>query len=409
MKNLLVAQSGGPTAAINATLCGVIEEGIANNKIQKVYGAKHGILGILSDELIELNEQFTNLESLQLLCQTPSAALGSCRKKLENWLENEAEYDKILAVFQKYNIGCFIYIGGNDSMDTVYKLSEYCKVKNISDIQIMGAPKTIDNDLCETDHCPGFGSAAKYIATTFSEISCDCDVYAVPAVTIVEVMGRDAGWLTATSGLARINGNTAPDLIYLCEKPFSTERFLKDVKNKLKVKSAVVVAVSEGVSDENGNYIADSLQNSCEDAFGHKILAGAGGYLEEVVRQEIGCKVRSIELNLMQRCASHVASLTDINEAKLLGRATTKYAIEGGSGEMACIKRVSQNPYLTDVEFVAIDKIANKVKNVPLSWINEDGNDITKEMIEYLLPLIQGEVPGTYKEGVPLHFHFANL
>lgn len=409
MKNLLVAQSGGPTAAINATLCGVIEEGIANNKIQKVYGAKHGILGILSDELIELNEQFTNLESLQLLCQTPSAALGSCRKKLENWLENEAEYDKILAVFQKYNIGCFIYIGGNDSMDTVYKLSEYCKVKNISDIQIMGAPKTIDNDLCETDHCPGFGSAAKYIATTFSEISCDCDVYAVPAVTIVEVMGRDAGWLTATSGLARINGNTAPDLIYLCEKPFSTERFLKDVKNKLKVKSAVVVAVSEGVSDENGNYIADSLQNSCEDAFGHKILAGAGRYLEEVIRQEIGCKVRSIELNLMQRCASHVASLTDINEAKLLGRATTKYAIEGGSGEMACIKRVSQNPYLTDVEFVAIDKIANKVKNVPLSWINEDGNDITKEMIEYLLPLIQGEVPVTYKKGIPLHFHFANL
>ncbi len=288
-------------------------------------------------------------------------------------------------------------------MDTVDKLATYCKLNKIDDVCIMGAPKTIDNDLMETDHCPGFGSAAKYIATTLSEIACDCNVYAVPAVTIVEIMGRDAGWLTASSALAKINGDSAPDLIYLCEKPFSVERFLQDIRQKLAEKHAVVVAVSEGIKNENGTYITESLQDKTTDAFGHKILAGVGTFLEEIVRQEIGCKVRSVELNLMQRCASHVASGSDIYESKLLGCAAADYAISGGTGKMAAIKRTSSKPYRFEIEFVEIDKIANRVKEVPLEWINEEGNDVTQEMIDYLLPLIQGELPCSYKNGVPVH------
>lgn len=404
MKNLLVAQSGGPSAAINATLCGVVEKGLADKNIDKVYGAQNGIIGILAERMVELNALLSNPQSLQLLCQTPSSALGSCRMKLSHWEESTFEFEKIISIFRKYNIGYFIYIGGNDSMDTVYKLSEYCRLRKINDICIMGAPKTIDNDLMETDHCPGFGSAAKYIATTFSEIACDCNVYALPAVTIVEVMGRDAGWLTASSVLGRINGDSAPDLIYLCEKPFSVDGFLRDVREKLGEKHAVVIAVSEGIKNEAGEYITDCLQDRTTDAFGHKILAGAAKYLEEIVRQEIGCKVRSVELNLMQRCASHVASAADIYESRLLGMAAADYAMAGGSGKMAAIKRISTKPYQFEIEFVEIEKIANQVKTVPLKWIHEQGNDVTQEMIDYLLPLIQGELPCTYENGVPVHF-----
>ncbi len=404
MKNLLVAQSGGPSAAINATLCGVIEKGLANQNIDKVYGARNGIIGLLSDRMIELNALVSDPQALQLLCQTPSSALGSCRMKLSHWKESAFEYEKIISVFRKYNIGYFIYIGGNDSMDTVHKLAEYCRFKKINDICIVGAPKTIDNDLVETDHCPGFGSAAKYIATTFSEIACDCNVYALPAVTIVEVMGRDAGWLTAASALGRINGDAAPDFIYLCERPFSVEDFLRDVRKKLAEKHAVVVAVSEGIQNEAGEYITECMQMKGEDAFGHKILAGAARYLEEVIREEIGCKVRSVELNLMQRCASHVASAADIYEARLLGMAAAEYAVAGGSGKMAAIKRASTTPYRFALDFVDIEKIANKVKTVPDDWINEEGNDVTPEMLDYLLPLIQGELPCTYQNGVPVHF-----
>ncbi|AMJ40943.1 6-phosphofructokinase [Anaerotignum propionicum] len=404
MKNLLVAQSGGPSAAINATLCGVVEKGLADKNIDKVYGAQNGIIGILAERMVELNALLSNPQSLQLLCQTPSSALGSCRMKLSHWEESTFEFEKIISIFRKYNIGYFIYIGGNDSMDTVHKLSEYCRLRKINDICIMGAPKTIDNDLMETDHCPGFGSAAKYIATTFSEIACDCNVYALPAVTIVEVMGRDAGWLTASSVLGRINGDSAPDLIYLCEKPFSVDGFLRDVREKLGEKHAVVIAVSEGIKNEAGEYITDCLQDRTTDAFGHKILAGAAKYLEEIVRQEIGCKVRSVELNLMQRCASHVASAADIYESRLLGMAAADYAMAGGSGKMAAIKRISTKPYQFEIEFVEIEKIANQVKTVPLKWIHEQGNDVTQEMIDYLLPLIQGELPCTYENGVPVHF-----
>ena len=321
MKNLLVAQSGGPSAAINATLCGVVEKCLTNTEIDRIYGAKNGIMGVMSEKLIELNDVLSDPETLQLLCQTPSSALGSCRMKLSDWEENTFEYDKIIRVFKKYNIGYFIYIGGNDSMDTVQKLASYCERLHIDDIKIIGAPKTIDNDLMETDHCPGFGSAAKYVATTMSEIACDCHVYAQPSITIVEIMGRDAGWLTAASALGRINGDAAPDLIYLCERPFSVDQFLDDVREKMDEKPSVIIAVSEGIRNEEGDYITDTLQDRASDAFGHKILAGASRYLEEILRFEIGCKVRSIELNVMQRCASHVASAADIYESRLIGSA----------------------------------------------------------------------------------------
>lgn len=403
MKNLLVAQSGGPTAAINATLCGVVEKALMQEGIDHVYGAKYGVAGILNDNLIELENILNSSEKLQLLCQTPGAALGSCRLKLKDWTKDESDFEQIFKIFKKYNIGYFVYIGGNDSMDTVYKLSEYAALKKIDDIKIMGAPKTIDNDLCETDHCPGFGSAAKYIASTFAELSCDCDVYDIPAVTIVEVMGRDAGWLTAASALAKVNGASAPDLIYLCEKPFSVSTFLSDVRAVLEKKPTVVVAVSEGIHDENGVYIADSMQNTAVDAFGHKILAGAAQCLKDIVSNEIGCKVRSIELNLMQRCAGHIASGTDLYESKLLGYAAADHALCGCTGKMACIKRLQDKPYTTKIEFESIQNIANKVKTVPLSWINKEGNGVTQEMIDYLLPLMQGEVKVTYNNGIPEH------
>ena len=404
MKNLLVAQSGGPTAAINATLCGVIEKAMINTTIEKIYGARNGVLGILSEKLIELKPTLFNTTSLQLLCQTPSSALGSCRMKLSDWKENSLEYEKIISELKKYNIGYFVYIGGNDSMDTVEKLSSYCKAKNITDIKIIGAPKTIDNDLCETDHSPGFGSAAKYIATTFTEIACDCYVYAMPSVSIVEVMGRDTGWLTAASALARCNGHASPDLIYVSEIPFDIEQFLEDLQCKLSERMAVVVAISEGLKNEEGYYIADAMQNRQTDDFGHKILAGTGRFLEEIVRHEIGCKVRSIELNVMQRCASHIASACDIYEARLLGNAAADRVINGFSGEMACIKRTSNKPYQIEVVFSPISKIANRVKFVPREWITEQGNDVTQELIDYVMPLVQGEMPVTYHKGVPVHF-----
>ncbi|MCI8629314.1 MAG: 6-phosphofructokinase [Firmicutes bacterium] len=404
MKNLLVAQSGGPTAAINATLCGVIEKAMINTAIEKIYGVRNGVLGILSEKLIELKPALFNTTSLQLLCQTPSSALGSCRMKLSDWKENSLEYEKIISVLKKYNIGYFVYIGGNDSMDTVEKLSSYCKAKNITDIKIIGAPKTIDNDLCETDHSPGFGSAAKYIATTFTEIACDCHVYAMPSVSIVEVMGRDTGWLTASSALARCNGHVSPDLIYVSEIPFDIEQFLEDLQCKLSERMAVVVAISEGLKNQEGYYIADAMQNQQTDDFGHKILAGTGRFLEEIVRHEIGCKVRSMELNVMQRCASHIASACDIYEARLLGNAAADRVINGFSGEMACIKRTSNKPYQIEVVFSPINKIANRVKFVPREWITEQGNDVTHELIDYVMPLVQGEMPVTYHNGIPVHF-----
>ena len=400
MNNLLVAQSGGPTATINATLAGVLQGVRASGKVDIVYGARNGIEGAIKDHLIDLKELVRDTQAMDTLIYTPSSALGTCRYKMKDWRKDEEPYKKIIETFYKYEIKFFIYIGGNDSMDTVDKLSEYCKLNN-HDFLIMGAPKTIDNDLNLTDHSPGFGSAAKYIATTIAELERDTGAYDIPAVTIVEIMGRNAGWLTAASVLARVNGSAGADLIYLCEKDFDNARFIRDVNEKLAQKPGILVAVSEGIKDSNGAYVSDQISSGAVDNFGHKYIAGAARALEQMVRNEIGCKVRSIELNLMQRSAAHIASETDITEALMLGQKALSCALDGETGRMAAIKRLSDQPYRVEFISVPVSEVANHEKIVPMDWITPDGNDVTKEMMAYLKPLIQGETNIKYENGIP--------
>ena len=404
MKNMLVAQSGGPSAAINATITGVIDAGIASDQVGHVYGARNGIKGVLNENFVNLDEVCDTKEKRDLLSVTPAAALGSCRWKLKDPKENAEEFEEIIRILRKNNIGYFVYTGGNDSMDTVYKLSIYCKENNIDDIKVMGAPKTIDNDLGETDHCPGFGSAAKFIATAFTEIACDCFVYDVPSVTIVEVMGRNAGWLTASSALARTEERRVPQLIYLCEKVFDEEKFIEDVNKALEKENNIIVAVSEGVKDATGHYVGEETKSGKEDAFGHKYLSGIGKYLEGLVGNRIGCKVRSVELNILQRCAGYMLSETDIIESRNLGAFAAVSAIRGESGKMSALKRICDDPYLVEIELADLSKIANFEKKVPMEWINEEGNDIKDDLLTYLKPLIQGEVQIPYENGVPRHF-----
>ena len=334
---------------------------------------------------------------------TPAAFLGSCRYKLPEIHENREVYDKIFEILDKLDIEAFIYIGGNDSMDTVDKMSKYCKENGVDDVFVVGAPKTIDNDLVETDHCPGFGSAAKYLAATFAELERDCHVYEKKAVTIVEVMGRNAGWLTAASALSRVNGGEGPSLIYLCEPVFDTEQFLKDVQEKLEQKDSVLVAISEGIHDSEGRYVSEQVQSDAQDQFGHSYIAGSAKVLEELVRDRIGCKVRSIELNLMQRCAAHLASATDLEESRMLGMKACQCALEKQGGQMASIRRISADPYRVEYTSVPVSEVANKEKKVPLSWITEDGHDVTEEMMAYLRPLILGEPAMQYENGIPVH------
>lgn len=403
MKNLLIAQSGGPTAAINASLAGVMEAALISARVDGIYGAVNGIQGVFEEKIIDLKEAVKSAMDIELLCQTPSSALGSCRFILKPWKEQEGQYEEFIRIMRKYSISYFIYIGGNDSMDTVYKLSEYCREKQIEDIMVAGVPKTIDNDLAETDHCPGFGSAAKYIATTFAELERDISVYPVPAITIVEVMGRNAGWLTAASALSRINGGAGPELIYLCEHVFGKEKFLSDVKEAMERKKALLIAVSEGLKDRNGKYISEEAQSDMADAFGHKYISGTGRILESLIREKIGCKVRSVELNLMQRCAAHVASDTDLKEARMLGGKALQCAVEGKNGVMASIRRLGSNPYAVEYTSVPVGRVANREKKVPAEMIHENGHDITDEMMQYLLPLIQGEANVMYVNGIPSH------
>lgn len=404
MKNMLVAQSGGPSAAINATITGVIDAGLASEKVGYVYGALNGIKGVLNENFVLLDDACSTKEDRDLLSITPAAALGSCRLKLKDPEKNSKEFEQIINILRKHEIGYFIYAGGNDSMDTVYKLSKYCEQQEIDDIKIMGAPKTIDNDLGETDHCPGFGSAAKFIASVFSEIACDSFVYDVPSVTIVEVMGRNAGWLTASAALARVKERRTPQLIYLCEVAFDEGRFLDDLRKALKKENNIIVAVSEGVKTADGNYVGEETKSGKEDVFGHKYLSGVGKYLEGLVSEQIGCKVRSIELNVLQRCAGHMLSETDIIESRNLGAFSAISAIRGESGKMSAIERTSNDPYLITLKLANLSKIANFEKKVPLEWISEEGNDIKKELVDYLRPLIQGEVNIPYENGVPKHF-----
>lgn len=400
MRNLLVAQSGGPTVAINATLAGVVERALTSDKIDRIYGGIYGIKGILEGNLREIGAELASTQALDVLANTPSSALGSCRYKLK---DDDSSYERIIEVCREYDIGYFVYIGGNDSMDTVYKLSEYCKKNGIEDIKIMGAPKTVDNDLCATDHTPGFGSAAKYIATTISELFCDIRSYDMPTVTIVEIMGRNAGWLTASACLAGINGGDSPNLIYLPEVPYNENCFLADVKDELRKSPYVMVVVSEGLKNEEGKYLCNLGGDGKADAFGHIALSGTANYLAELVRKNVDCRVRPIELSLMQRCAAHIASRTDITEARLLGGTALERALAGKSGEMSTIKRISSHPYRIMIETTDIQNVANREKLVPMEWINARRNHVTQEMFNYLLPLIQGESAVVYKNGIPEH------
>jgi 6-phosphofructokinase len=400
MKNLLVAQSGGPTTAINATLAGVLQGVRASGKPDKVYGARNGIEGVLEDHLIELDQLVKDTQAIDILKYTSSSALGTCRYKMKDWRKDDEAYKKIIETFYKYDIKYFIYIGGNDSMDTVDKLAEYCKL-NKHDFIVMGAPKTIDNDLNMTDHSPGFGSAAKYIATTIAEIERDTGAYPMNAVTIVEIMGRNAGWLTASSVLARVNGGVGPDLVYLCEKSFDIDTFVSDLNEVMSRKPNVLVAVSEGIKDSSGVYISDKISSGQLDKFGHKYIAGAARALEQMVRDKIGCKARAIELNLMQRSAAHIASETDIVESLMLGQKALSCALDGETGRMAAIKRLSDCPYHVEFISVPVSEVANYEKVVPMEWITPDGHDVTEAMITYLKPLIQGETNLKFENGIP--------
>ena len=402
IKNLVVAQSGGPTAAINASLAGVIKGAMDSSNIGIVYGSKNGIDGILKDNLVDLTKRFENNNDLDLLKITPAMALGSCRHKLRDYKTDDSEYTVILNTLKKYNIGYFVYIGGNDSMDTTDKLSEFFKEQG-EDIKVIGVPKTIDNDLAVTDHCPGFGSAAKFVATTLCEIVRDCMVYDTPAVTIVEIMGRNAGWLTASAALTKAHTGVAPQLIYLPELVFDTEKFITDVKEAIEKYKTVIVAVSEGVKTADGKYVSELSADCKTDNFGHKYTAGAGKYLENLVTEKIGCKVRSIELNLPQRCAGHILSETDIMLSFEIGDRAVKEMVNGTTGKMMAFKRVSSNPYTVDFVTCDVKDVANNEKKFPREWINEEGNDILPVALEYLSPLIQGEITYPTKNGLPVH------
>jgi 6-phosphofructokinase 1 len=400
--NAIVGQSGGPTAAINATLSGVIRGALAHSDvIGKIYGMRNGIEGFLDERIVDLSDIFTDDSNLSALELTPAAALGSCRKKLRDFDSDKETYLRLLELFKKYDIRYFFYIGGNDSMDTVLKLSKFMQ-DNAYEMRIIGVPKTVDNDLSVTDHTPGFGSAAKFVATTVKEILRDVSVYTVKAVTIVEIMGRDAGWLTASAALPVLSGGAAPDLIYLPEVAFDIDNFISDVKKTLEDHPAVLVAVSEGIRLSDGEYVGAS--GSVVDAFGHKALSGAGKVLENIVKDRIGCKVRSIELNLPQRCASHIASLTDINESVGVGRAAVDCALSGKTAQMMTIDRKDEAEYSVSYGSADISGIANAVRSVPREYINERGNGVTEECLHYLAPLIIGEVNPIYEAGMPKHF-----
>ena len=401
--NAVVGQSGGPTAAINATLAGVIRgaiEGHAQGRIGTLYGMRNGIEGFLREDLVDLLNIFDSEDKIRTLEATPSAALGSCRKKLKSHTEDAETYERVLEVLKKYDIRYFFYIGGNDSMDTVLKLSDYANSHDYA-LRVVGVPKTIDNDLVATDHTPGFGSAAKFVATVIKEIQRDISVYSIKAVTLVEVMGRDAGWLTAASALPALSGVGAPDLIYLPESVFDMDRFIDDIRRVQQDHPAVLVAVSEGVRLQNGRYVGES---DTVDAFGHKQLSGAGKVLEALVRDRIGCKVRSIELNLPQRCASHIASATDISESVGVGESAVKAALDDKTGVMMTIDRADSEEYSVNFGSADIRTIANEVRAVPSEYINAEGNGITEAGLRYLAPLIMGELAVEYENGMPKHF-----
>ncbi len=403
-KNCIVAQSGGPTAAINASLAGIVQGIMESDCFENIYGSIHGIQGVIREQFLDLTS--STPEFINRLKCTPAMYLGSCRFKLPSMEDDTDAYKKIFDIFEKMNVGAFFYIGGNDSMDTVDKLSQYAFATS-SNIKIAGIPKTIDNDLVCTDHTPGFGSAAKYIAASIREIAYDTYIYDVESVTIVEIMGRDAGWLTAASVLARDGKNAAPHLIYLPEVAFDEDAFLSDLKDLIKIHQNIIVAVSEGIHDKNGVYL--SATSAAADKFGHAQLSGAGKYLENLVKNRLSIKVRSVEVNVLQRCAGHMASKTDLDESFELGKKAVALVQDGKTGFMTTLNRTCNKPYHYELTSVPVCEVANKAKAVPLSWINKENNNVTEEMAAYLAPLILGEVPIEYEAGIPNYLDISHL
>lgn len=404
--NVIVGQSGGPTAAINSSLAGVYRTA-KDRGAKKVYGMLHGIQGLMEEKYIDLSEHITNDLDAELLKRTPAAYLGSCRYKLPEIHENREVYEKIFDILDKLEIEAFIYIGGNDSMDTIKKLSDYAIVMGYP-TRFIGCPKTIDNDLALTDHTPGYGSAAKYIGTSVKEIIRDsfCLEYSKGLVTIVEIMGRNAGWLTGAAALAKGEDCAGPDLIYLPELTFDLDNFMERIKDLLSKKPSVVVAVSEGIHLADGRYVCELGVNvDFVDAFGHKQLTGTAAYLAQYVASEIGCKTRAIELSTLQRSASHCASRVDILEASQVGGAAVKAADEGDNGKMVVLKRISDDPYQCSTEVKDVHKIANDEKLVPREWVNEDGTYVTDDFVAYVKPLIQGDVSPVMVDGIPRHLY----
>lgn len=397
-KNILVGQSGGPTAVINASLYGVIAEGMARPEdVDHVYGMVNGIEGFLSGHVMDLSS--LTHEDLILLKQTPAAYLGSCRFKLPENLDAPV-YSLLFEKFKSMNIGACFYIGGNDSMDTVDKLSRCARIRRES-ISFIGVPKTIDNDLPVTDHTPGYGSAAKYVASTVREISLDASVYQQPAVTIVELMGRHAGWVTAAAALARKFPGDNPLLIYMPEVPFSMEQFFKDVEQALSRQPNVVICVSEGICDKNGRFICEYTNDAQIDTFGHKMLTGCAKILESYVRNRFQVKVRSVELNVNQRCSSLLASAADVQEAESSGRTAVEKALQGETGKMVTCSRLSGPGYELEYGLTEVGNVCNREKSFPVEWITAEGSDIGPEFLNYALPLIQGQPDHIMENGLP--------
>lgn len=397
--NVIVGQSGGPTCVINSSLAGVYRAA-KDLGIERVYGMLHGIKGFINNEYILLDEKLPYNIDIDLLKRTPASYLGSCRYKLPEMTDDPEVYRKIFARLEELEVGYFFYIGGNDSMDTIKKLSDYAESVN-SEIRFVGVPKTIDNDLAMTDHTPGFGSAAKYIATTLKELVCDCRIYDCPAVTIVEIMGRNAGWLTASAALVRGEDCEGVDMIFLPEKVFDVDYFMNRVKETVEKKKYCVVALSEGVKLSDGRFVCElASDNAAVDAFGHKMMSGSAKYLENLIRGKLGIKARAIEISTLQRCASHFASLTDIEEAYDCGATAVKAAVEDReTGRVVCMNRISNVPYKITYSTQDVHTIANVEKNVPLEWITEDY--ITEDAIHYIRPLIQGELNPIMNDGLP--------
>lgn len=404
--NVIVGQSGGPSSVINSSLAGVFKT--ASLQGVKVYGMLHGIQGLVKEQYIDLGQHIKTDLDIELLKRTPSAYLGSCRYKLPDAGDDPQTYEKLFAILKKLDIGYFFYNGGNDSMDTTKKLAAYSE-KIGSPIRFMGVPKTIDNDLAVTDHTPGYGSAAKYIGTTIKELVRDGLVYDQKMVTVVEIMGRNAGWLTAAASLAKGEDNEGPDMIFLPEVVFDPDKFIEKIESAQKRKKAVLVAVSEGVKDKNGKYLFElDRKMTTTDAFGHKQLGGTAEFLSQMIIKEIGCKTREVELSSLQRCAAHFTSRTDVEEAYLVGAAAVRAAFDGHTGCMIILKRVSSSPYNCITDIYDVSKIANVEKTVPLEWIDTENDGVKKEFWRYAMPLIQGEVSPVMVNGLPHHLFFGH-